>query len=80
MLEGDPKKPHPLSQSFGSVGGKLVQLFCSELIVFVVVAFLPPSLFKFNTFINQRRKQSYCLIRTEECFFLKVAVDSEHQR
>lgn len=30
MFDGDPKKPHPLTQSFGSEGEKLVLSFCSE--------------------------------------------------
>jgi hypothetical protein len=38
MLDGDPKNPHPLSQSFGSVGGKLVLLFSSEPIFFVSIS------------------------------------------
>ncbi|KAJ6701604.1 hypothetical protein OIU74_012885 [Salix koriyanagi] len=30
MLAAVPKKPHPLAQSFGCEGGKLVPSFCSE--------------------------------------------------
>lgn len=33
MFDGDPKKPHPLTQSFGSDGEKLVPSFCSEPII-----------------------------------------------
>jgi hypothetical protein len=30
MFAAVPKNPHPLTQSFGSAGGKLVPSFCSE--------------------------------------------------